>query len=358
MRICGISAKFSMRRSRRLAAKKSSKFSETEGSSQEEASDLKNDNEETLFSKGHDFVIDKTPSQLVTGTVDDHVKNITQSRVIVNNVAADDELSSNDSNDEEDGNDEDVNNLLNLRITSSQEDEGKGEDFVSLSGDKSKTREEKKIKERKGKREKDFIELSSELQVNINTDDLYFKFDKKNFKPVSFSKSFDDFAFKDKELMKRSVLTSDFEKRHSVPPMHVSQQAIRKQKKKAREETAGPMWYNLPATQMTPEIEQDMKIMKMRNILDRKRHYKKNDSSALPKYFQIGTVVEGSADFYSSRIPKRQRKNNVIDELLSDTEFRRYNKKKYLEIQAAKQSGKKGFYIKKMNKRKATWLRS
>ena len=48
------------------------------------------------------------------------------------------------------------------------------------------------------------------------------------------------------------------------------------------------MWYNLPATQMTPEIEQDMKIMKMRNILDRKRHYKKNDSSSLPKYFQVG----------------------------------------------------------------------
>ena len=45
-----------------------------------------------------------------------------------------------------------------------------------------------------------FIQLSSELQVNINTDDLYFKFDKKNFKPVSFSKSFDDFAFKDKEV--------------------------------------------------------------------------------------------------------------------------------------------------------------
>ena len=50
------------------------------------------------------------------------------------------------------------------------------------------------------------------------------------------------------------------------------------------------MWYNLPATQMTPEIEQDMKIMKMRNILDRKRHYKKNDSSTLPKYFQVGCI--------------------------------------------------------------------
>ena len=40
---------------------------------------------------------------------------------------------------------------------------------------------------------------------------------------------------------------------------------------------------------------------------------------------QIGTVVEGSADFYTSRIPKRQRKSNLIDELLSDAEFRRYS---------------------------------
>lgn len=39
---------------------------------------------------------------------------------------------------------------------------------------------------------------------------------------------------------------------------------------------------------------------------------------------QIGTVVEGSADFYTSRIPKCQRKSNLIDELLSDAEFRRY----------------------------------
>lgn len=128
---------------------------ETEGSSQEEGSDLKNDNEKTLFSKGHDFVIDKTPSKLVTGTTDDHVENISGTGVIVNNVAADDELSSNDSDDEEDENDEDVNNLLNLRITSSQEDEGKGEDFISLSDDKSKTREEKKIKEREKKKGKE-----------------------------------------------------------------------------------------------------------------------------------------------------------------------------------------------------------
>ena len=49
--------------------------------------------------------------------------------------------------------------------------------------------------------------------------------------------------------------------------------------------------------------------------------------SLIMHYFikQIGTVVEGSADFYTSRIPKRQRKSNLIDELLSDAEFRRYS---------------------------------
>ena len=33
------------------------------------------------------------------------------------------------------------------------------------------------------------------------------------------------------QLMKRSVITSDFEKRHSVPSMYVSQYARRKEKK-------------------------------------------------------------------------------------------------------------------------------
>ena len=40
-------------------------------------------------------------------------------------------------------------------------------------------------------------------------------------------------------------------------------------------------------------------------------------------YLQVGTVVAGSADFYSSRIPKGQRKQTLVDELLADTEFRR-----------------------------------
>jgi len=38
----------------------------------------------------------------------------------------------------------------------------------------------------------------------------------------------------------------------------------------------------------------------------------------------MGTIVESKADFYSSRIPKKNRKTSLVDELLADAEFRRY----------------------------------
>lgn len=329
-----------MRRSKRLAAKRSN-VSETEESNQEEVADVKEQNEEETANARYypsecGFTIDKTGSNFVSRDHEDRDANDC-------NDNDDDDRDDDDEEDNDvDGGEDRVEvNIVCERLTSSRDEE----DFITLSAESKKSF-------------KDSSGLSSELQVDIDTQDLYLKFDRNSFKPASLNRSFVELAFNDKELLKRSVITSDFEKRHSVPPMHTSQYARRKQKKKAREETAGSMWFNLPATQLTPEIEQDMKIMKMRNILDRKRHYKKNDSSGLPKYFQIGTVVEGSADFYTSRVPKRQRKSNMIDELLSDAEFRRYNKKKYLEIQAAKQSGKKGFYKKKMNKRKSTWSRT
>ena len=36
-----------------------------------------------------------------------------------------------------------------------------------------------------------------------------------------------------------------------------------------------------------------------RGALDPKAHYKKLDDTKFPKYFQMGTVVEGAADYYS-----------------------------------------------------------
>lgn len=56
---------------------------------------------------------------------------------------------------------------------------------------------------------------------------------------------------------------------------------------KEREKTKGKDWFNMPATEITEEIENDLKVLQMRKALDPKHFYKKNDLKVLPKYFQV-----------------------------------------------------------------------
>ncbi|KAI9143322.1 Fcf2 pre-rRNA processing, partial [Paraphysoderma sedebokerense] len=97
-------------------------------------------------------------------------------------------------------------------------------------------------------------------------------------------------------------------------------------------ETAGSKWFNLPATELTPEIERDLMLLKARNVLDPKRHYKKGTINEIPKYFQIGTIIAAPHEFYSSRIPKKDRKQHLIDELMADMESKKYYRKKFGEV--------------------------
>ncbi|KAJ3045211.1 hypothetical protein HDV00_011082 [Rhizophlyctis rosea] len=101
-----------------------------------------------------------------------------------------------------------------------------------------------------------------------------------------------------------------------------------KKKLEKAKETAGPKWFNLPAPEMTEEIKRDLHILKSRGVLDPKRHYKKDTTKGLPKFFQIGTIVEGAADFYSGRLTRKERKQTIVDELMADQESRQYFKQK------------------------------
>ena len=42
----------------------------------------------------------------------------------------------------------------------------------------------------------------------------------------------------------------------------------------SEKDTAGPGWYGLPATEMTPEIKKDIQLIKLRGYVDPKRFYK------------------------------------------------------------------------------------
>uniref|UniRef100_A0A1A8LA68 Deoxynucleotidyltransferase, terminal, interacting protein 2 n=1 Tax=Nothobranchius pienaari TaxID=704102 RepID=A0A1A8LA68_9TELE len=196
-------------------------------------------------------------------------------------------------------------------------------------------------------------ELSSRIDPGIRVKELgglYISFDGSKSKPVSSSLQ----KLKEKknhdEVMKKSVIGPDFEKKDAVPPYRESKNALKLKHRTEREKSTGDGWFNMKAPELTQELKGDLQVLKMRGSLDRKRFYKKNDRDGFPKYFQIGTVVDNPADFYHSRIPKKERKRTMVEELLADAEFRHKNKKKYQQIMAERAAHGAGKRNKKKNK--------
>ncbi|NXV99777.1 TDIF2 protein, partial [Fregetta grallaria] len=184
----------------------------------------------------------------------------------------------------------------------------------------------------------DVLHLSSSIDPGLNIKKLgglYISFDAKNQKPRSTVIKQLKEKKKD-QFLQKSIITPDFEKKECVPPFRESLHQLKKQRRAEREKTTGDGWFGMKAPEITSELKNDLKVLKMRASLDPKHFYKKNDRDGLPKYFQVGTVVDSPIDFYHSRIPKKQRKRTIVEELLADSEFRRYNKKKYQEIMSEK----------------------
>ncbi|KAI7835142.1 Fcf2 pre-rRNA processing-domain-containing protein [Kickxella alabastrina] len=116
----------------------------------------------------------------------------------------------------------------------------------------------------------------------------------------------------------------------------------------AKDQTAGKQWFGMKAPVLTQELKNDVRVLQLRNILDPKRFYKKDVSTKkMPKYFEMGTIIEGPTEFYSSRMTKKERKNNLVDELLADKQARDYFKRKVGEINAVNNSGRNRKHFKK-----------
>ncbi|KAM9325026.1 deoxynucleotidyltransferase terminal-interacting protein 2 [Gastrophryne carolinensis] len=191
------------------------------------------------------------------------------------------------------------------------------------------------------------FELSTSIDTGLSIKKmggLYISFDAEKPKPGPSLISKMKKDSKKDELLKKSVITPDFEKKEAVPPYKESLNKLKKQRKEERDKTTGKGWFDMKAPELTEELKNDLKALKMRSAMDPKRFYKKNDREGFPKYFQVGTVMDSPLDHYHSRIPKKERKRTIVEELLADSEFRRYNKKKYQEIiseKAARAEGKK-----------------
>ena len=98
---------------------------------------------------------------------------------------------------------------------------------------------------------------------------------------------------------------------------------------------------------MSPGMKRDMQLLKMRGVLDPKRHYKKYSGKRLgPDFSQAGHVIQGSAEFFSARISKKERKNSITGEILADEGNHGRFERNYRNIQSSKTDGRKEFYKK------------
>lgn len=96
-----------------------------------------------------------------------------------------------------------------------------------------------------------------------------------------------------------------------IRPMF-SEKLDKKQRKDDREKDTGKAWGKMDKVEMTDELRNDLKAIKFRNQIFPKRFYKNNDSENLPKFFQIGTVVDANGvGNVKDRLTKKQQKRTI-----------------------------------------------
>lgn len=134
-------------------------------------------------------------------------------------------------------------------------------------------------------------------------------------RPVNNSSNAIINAQRQSKLYSNSTIAMDPLKREKVKPV----------------KTAGAGWFNLQPLEMDSKLQRDIKMVQMRDYMDPKRFYKNPDK--ITNVLHIGTVIEGPSEYKSSRLTNRERKQTIVDEVLSSQLIRDYTKSKYLDIQ-------------------------
>ena len=106
--------------------------------------------------------------------------------------------------------------------------------------------------------------------------------------------------------------------------------------KRGPDGTAGRGWFGMTPAALTDDVKAHIAIIRNRTYLDPKRFYKKADILD-PKMVQVGTVIEGSEEYYSSRLTKKQRRQNLAEEIMADADVKKYAKKQFTKIQDSRQ---------------------
>ena len=135
----------------------------------------------------------------------------------------------------------------------------------------------------------------------------------------------------------------------SVKPLNY-RYTDQKQRRVQHAKTTGDGWFNMKAPEMTPELREDLKAVQLRHIIDPGRFYKKLDKDNLPKFFQMGTILDNIVDGKRNRLKKSEVKSRLAEQFLEEDREKKYSLRKFEELQG--QRRKIGLKKTKLNKYK------
>lgn len=129
-----------------------------------------------------------------------------------------------------------------------------------------------------------------------------------------------------------------------APIRPVDDAKLRRKEARAAAKERLEKWYGLPRQKLTPELEKELQVIKMRASIDPKRFYKANDSQKLPEYFAMATEVGGGmapAGLQATTRDVNPRSGrSLLDEVMRDQRAQEWSSKKYAEAEEARQASR------------------
>lgn len=126
--------------------------------------------------------------------------------------------------------------------------------------------------------------------------------------------------------------------------------------------TSGKGWFDMPRRPLASlsDVEKrEIQALRLSNAMDPKRFMRgeaKRDNAKIPEYFQMGYVVDSAQNARAGTQAPSQKINKAsfLSSLMGDEKGKEWAKRKYAQVQEKAQSGGKGFYKRKMEKRGST----
>eukprot|EP00929_Paragymnodinium_shiwhaense_P017059 TRINITY_DN12596_c0_g1_i1.p1 TRINITY_DN12596_c0_g1~~TRINITY_DN12596_c0_g1_i1.p1 ORF type:complete len:264 (-),score=94.42 TRINITY_DN12596_c0_g1_i1:167-958(-) len=119
-----------------------------------------------------------------------------------------------------------------------------------------------------------------------------------------------------------------------APVRPVDDRKLRNKAAKEMRESRLDKWFGMKKQQLNPDLEKELKAIKLRGNVDPKRFYKGNDTSKLPEYFAVATEVRGGMRPTGFEAHQRSGRGgqSFLESVLQDSKAQEWTWKKTGEV--------------------------